>query len=103
MAATGTLEINQPSELEVEIVRAFTAPRNLVFQAFIEPELLQQWMLGPGDWSMPVCEVDLRVGGGYRQVWRKPGVPDVGLTGTYVEVTPPERLVALSPGRLVAF
>lgn len=94
MAATPTLKIEQPSELEVELAREFAAPRELVFQAFTEPGLIRQWMLGPGDWSLPTCEVDLRVGGGYRYVWRKPGVPDMGLTGTYVEVTPPERLVA---------
>lgn len=90
----GELTINQPSDLEVELVRTFAAPRELVFRAFTEPELLEQWMLGPGGWTMPVCEVDLRVGGGYRQVWRKSGAPDMGLTGEYLEVTPPERLVA---------
>lgn len=94
MAKSETLEVNQPSELEVEIVRSFYAPRDLVFQAFTEAELIKQWMLGPGDWSMPICEVDLRVGGGYRHVWRKAGVPDMGLTGTFIEVVPPERLVA---------
>lgn len=89
------LTINQPNELEVELLRSFTAPRDLVFRAFTEPALIKQWMLGPGSWTMPVCEVDLRVGGGYRQVWRKEGVPDMGLTGEYLEVTPPERLVAV--------
>lgn len=94
MEATKTLQIAQPSDLEVELRRSLAAPRELVFRAFTEAELIKQWMLGPGDWSMPVCEVDLRVGGGYRHVWRKPGVPDMGLTGEFVEVTPPERLVA---------
>jgi len=94
MESTQTLQINQPSELEVEVVRSFAAPRELVFRAYTEPELLQQWMRGPDGWSLPVCEVDLRVGGGYRQVWRKPGVPDMGLTGRYLEVTPPQKLVA---------
>ncbi|HZJ08937.1 MAG TPA: SRPBCC family protein [Trueperaceae bacterium] len=94
MEATQTIQVSQPSDLEVEITRSFTAPRELVFAAFTEPELIKQWMLGPGDWSMPVCEVDLRAGGGYRHVWRKPGVPDMGLTGKFLEVTQPERLVA---------
>lgn len=94
MAQTESLQINQPSELEIEIVREFAAPRELVFQAFTEPGLIKQWMLGPEGWTMPHCEVDLRVGGGYRHVWRKAGVPDMGLTGTFTEVTPPERLVA---------
>ena len=51
-------------------------------------------MLGPGGWSMPVCEIDLRVGGTYRYVWRKAGVPDMGLGGFYREIVVPERVVA---------
>ena len=45
------------------MTRAFDAPRALVFDAFTKPELIRRWMLGPDGWSMPVCEVDLRVGG----------------------------------------
>lgn len=94
MTTIDTIQVSQPSELEVELRRSFAAPRELVFKAFTEPGLIKQWMLGPDGWSMPVCEVDLRAGGGYRQVWRKAGQADMGLTGRFVEVTPPKRLVA---------
>jgi uncharacterized protein YndB with AHSA1/START domain len=43
---------------------------------------------------MPVCEIDLRVGGEYRHVWRKNGVKDMGMGGVFREIVPPERLVA---------
>src|SRR6267143_2100027 len=46
------------------------APRRMVFDAFTKPELVKQWLLGPPGWTMPVCEIDLRVGGAYRYVWR---------------------------------
>ena len=42
----------------------------LVYQAYTNPELLQRWLLGPPGWSMPVCVMDLRVGGSYRWRWR---------------------------------
>ncbi|MFY9582881.1 MAG: SRPBCC domain-containing protein [Candidatus Acidiferrales bacterium] len=44
----------------------------MVFDALTKPELVKQWLLGPPGWSMPVCEIDLRVGGAYRFLWRGP-------------------------------
>jgi len=94
MTTPQALHIDQPSDLTVSIRRSFAAPRDLVFRAFTDAELIKQWMLGPGDWTMPLCEVDLRAGGGYRFVWSKDGLPDMGLTGRFLEVEPPERTVA---------
>lgn len=53
---------------------------------------MKGWLLAPGGWTMPVCEVDLRPGGKFRYVWRKGGV-DMGLNGTFREIGPPERIV----------
>jgi Activator of Hsp90 ATPase homolog 1-like protein len=64
------LEVSLPSDREVRVVRSFSAPRKLVWDAHTKPELMQRWMLGPPGWSMPVCEIDLRVGGAYRWRWR---------------------------------
>jgi len=66
-----------------------------VFDAFTKPELVRRWLLGPPGWTMPVCEIDLRVGGSYRYVWRseKDG-SQMGIRGVFREVTPVERLVA---------
>lgn len=94
MAVTGKLRLTTPTPTQVRIERALAAPRELVFEAYTTPELLRRWLLGPEGWAMPVCEVDLRPGGGYRYVWRKEGEPDLALTGTFEEVQPPERLVA---------
>jgi uncharacterized protein YndB with AHSA1/START domain len=76
------------------MTRVFDAPRTLVFDAFTRPELLKQWLLGPPGWSMPVCEIDLRIGGRYRYVWRRDtDGTEMGCGGVYREIVPPERLV----------
>lgn len=87
-----TLIVTTPSDREVAMTRVFNAPRALVFRAFTEPALLKRWLFGPPEWSLAVCEVDLRVGGKIRYLWRKPGV-DMGMSGVFREVVPPERLV----------
>ncbi len=88
------LELSLEGERSVLIVRRFAAPRELVFEAFTDAEMIPRWMVGPGGWTMPECEVDLRPGGGYRHLWRKAGEPDMELKGAFDEVQPPERLVA---------
>ena len=87
-------KMSMPTEREILIQRDFHAPRQLVFDAFTKPELVRQWLLGPSGWTMPVCEIDLRVGGRYRYVWRKDGVKDMGMGGVFREVVVPARLVA---------
>jgi uncharacterized protein YndB with AHSA1/START domain len=92
-AAGMTLQITTPSNREIAMKRVFDAPRRLVFEAFTKPELVKQWLLGPPGWSMPVCEIDLRVGGAYRYVWRHTKGKEMGMGGVYREIVPPERLV----------
>lgn len=94
MTETGTLQITTPSEREIVMSRVFDAPRNLVFDAWTKPELLERWLGVRGGWSMVVCEVDLRVGGAYRFVWRGPDGAEMGMGGVYREIVAPERLVA---------
>jgi uncharacterized protein YndB with AHSA1/START domain len=94
MKNTGKLEVTTPTDREIAMTRVFAAPRRLVFDAFTKPELVRRWLLGPSGWTMPVCEIDLRVGGRYRYVWRKTGVPDMGMGGVFREIVPPERIVA---------
>jgi uncharacterized protein YndB with AHSA1/START domain len=94
MMNEGNLKVTTRGDREVVMTRAFDAPRKLVFDAFTKPELVKQWLLGPPGWSMPVCEIDLRVGGVYRYVWRKAGAADMGMGGVYREVVAPERVVA---------
>src|SRR5207302_8861372 len=77
---------------EIEMTRVFDAPRNLVWDAFTKPELLKRWF-GPRGWSLVVCEVDLKVGGGFRFVLRGPDGKDMGMRGVYRAIVPPERSV----------
>jgi uncharacterized protein YndB with AHSA1/START domain len=84
-----------PSEREIQVTRVFDAPRELVFDAFTRPELVRRWLLGPPGWSMPVCEIDLKVGGAYRYLWRQESDgQEMGMGGVFREVVPRERLVA---------
>ncbi|MBC7927971.1 MAG: SRPBCC family protein [Bryobacteraceae bacterium] len=89
-----SFSVSTPSDCEVRVTRDFHAPRRMVFDAFTKPDLVRRWLLGPSGWTMPVCEIDLQIGGTYRYVWRKPGVPDMGMGGTFREIVSPERLVA---------
>jgi uncharacterized protein YndB with AHSA1/START domain len=100
-----TLEVTTPSEREIVMTRVLAAPRTLVFEAFTQPELIKRWLLGPDGWWMPVCDVDLRVGGSFRYEWRS-DERDVqfGISGVYREIVRPERLVHIEsmdgqPGR----
>jgi uncharacterized protein YndB with AHSA1/START domain len=94
MKNTGTLKVTLPSDREIVLTRVFDAPRHLVFDAFTKPELLKRWF-GPRGWSLPVCEVDFKVGGKWRFVLRGPDGTEMGMRGTYLEITPPERTVHL--------
>jgi uncharacterized protein YndB with AHSA1/START domain len=64
------LKVKIPTDREIVVTRVFTAPRNLVFEAWTNPKYLPLWMLGPDGWTMPVCEMDLRPGGSWHFVWR---------------------------------
>jgi len=93
LRTAGALQVYTPSDCEVSMTRIFNAPRHLVFEALTRPELLKQWLLGPPGWTMPVCEVDLRVGGSYRFLWRGPDGTEMGVRGVNREIVPSERLV----------
>ena len=95
MRDTGALKVAARGDRELVMTRVFAAPRTLVFDAFTKPELVKRWLLGPPGWSMPVCEIDLRVGGKYRYVWREDREgTEMGMGGVYREIVVPERLVA---------
>ena len=95
MKSTGNLKLTTQGDREIVMTRALDAPRRLVFDAFTKPELVKQWLLGPPGWSMPICEIELRVGGAYRYVWRRDSDgSEMGMGGVYREIAAPERLVA---------
>jgi uncharacterized protein YndB with AHSA1/START domain len=88
------LKLTTRGEREIVMTRDLNAPRRLVFDAFTKPDLVKRWLLGPPGWSMPVCEIDLRVGGAYRYVWLSTDGRQMGMGGVYREIVAPERLVA---------
>jgi uncharacterized protein YndB with AHSA1/START domain len=90
---TRTVTVTMPTDHELVITRAFDAPRRLVFEAWTNPAYPPQWMLGPAGWTMTICEIDLRPGGPWRCHWRNTEGAEMHLSGTYREVTPPERVV----------
>jgi uncharacterized protein YndB with AHSA1/START domain len=92
MKNTGSLQVTTPTDREIALTRVFDAPREMVFDAFTKPELLKRWF-GPRGWSLVVCEVDLRVGGGFRFVLRGPEGKQMGMRGIYREIVAPERSV----------
>lgn len=88
---SGKLKVTLPSDTEILLTREFDAPRHLVFEAMTKPEYVRRWWCMEG-FAMPVCEIDLRVGGKYRYVMSGPNM-EVGFNGVYQEVAAPERLV----------
>jgi len=94
MTKTAALQIATPTDREVVITRVVAAPRGMVFDAHTKPDLIQRWLLGPPGWTMPVCEIDLRVGGRYRYVWESADGHKMGTGGTFTEIVRPSRIVA---------
>jgi len=82
----------KPGEHALNITRVFDAPLEKVWRAWTEPEEMKRWY-GPKDYTAPVCEVDLRVGGKMLACMRSPEGTDFWSTGTYLEIVPFSRLV----------
>jgi uncharacterized protein YndB with AHSA1/START domain len=85
-------EFSTPTPTSIRIVRSFDAPVELVWRAHTEPELVKQWATGPADHSLPVCEIDLRVGGKARYVWKNPEF-EMGMTAEFKEIVEHQRIV----------
>lgn len=93
-ANSGTFTVSTPSDCEIRMTRLFDAPRALVFEAMTKPEHIRHWWGNLGDgYSVPTCEVDLRVGGKWRFVNRTPKGESAVFYGEYREINPPARVV----------
>jgi uncharacterized protein YndB with AHSA1/START domain len=89
------LDITVPTDREIRITRSFDAPRDLVWDCHTKPALVRRWLLGPPGWEMPVCEIDLRVGGKYRYEWVDKGRgKKMGMGGVFTEVVKPEKIAS---------
>jgi len=81
--------VERRSDREIVVTRTFNGPARIVFEAWTKPELFKRWWI-PKSMGMTLqsCEMDVRVGGGYRLVFGN----GMAFFGKYVDVTPPSRL-----------
>jgi uncharacterized protein YndB with AHSA1/START domain len=86
--------VERKSEREIVVTRTFNGPARIVFEAWTRPELFKQWWV-PKSMGMVLrsCEMDVRVGGGYRLVFGEDASHPDEFFGRYLEVTPHSRLV----------
>jgi len=84
--------IAEPGQQQFFIEREFDAPRELVFEAFTQPDLLVQW-IGPDRLRMEIEKYDCRSGGAYRFMHYDEKGNEYGFNGVMHEVFPPERLI----------
>ncbi len=90
---SATFTVTTPSDEEIRMTRLFDAPPALVFEAMSRPEHVREWWGRLGDgYSVPVCEIDLRVGGKWKFVNRHPK-GEATFYGEYLEIEAPGRLV----------
>jgi uncharacterized protein YndB with AHSA1/START domain len=88
------LDVTTPSDREIKVTRTFNAPAAQVFDCHTRAEYVKRWLLGPPGWSMPVCEIDLKVGGRYRYLWREEASgTQFGVQGEYREISAPNHIV----------
>ena len=87
--------VERRSERELVVTRTINAPPRIVFAAWTKAELFQRWWVPKSiGLTLLSCELDVRVGGKYRLVFRHPAAPEpMAFHGRYLEVTPPSRLV----------
>ena len=92
MASSATASVTLPTDDQILITREFDAPRELVYRAWTEPDLVRRWWHANRG-EMTICEIDLRVGGQWRYVMVTPAGTEVAFHGEFQEIVPNERVV----------
>ncbi|HEV2401999.1 MAG TPA: SRPBCC domain-containing protein [Candidatus Sulfotelmatobacter sp.] len=87
------LTLKTEGDTHVIVTRHFAAPPEAVYRAHTDPKIIQQWLLGPEGWAMPVCINDARPGGKFRYEWKHPKQGSFHITGEFMEVKPNSRIV----------
>ena len=89
-----TFKVTTPSDREVQLTRLFDAPRDLLFEAMTKPEHVRRWWgILNHQYSVPICEIDLRVGGKWKYGAKGPTGDLTVFYGEYQEIEPPSRVV----------
>src|SRR5476649_2159865 len=91
---TDAIDVTTPTDEEVVVIRRFDALPALVFDCHTKPDLVRRWLTGPPGWTMPVCEIDLGVGGRSRYEVRGPNGEVLAWGSVFREIVPPERIVS---------
>ena len=87
------LTLKTEGDKNVVVTRRFAAAPDAVYRAHIEPEIIKKWMTGPDGWTMPVCINDARPGGKLRYEWTDGKGGGFFLTGEFIKLEPPHRIV----------
>lgn len=87
------LNLRTEGDKYVVVTRRFNASPAAVYRAHTDPELIQQWLLGPEGWTMPVCINDARPGGQIRYEWSNGKGAGFQLTGEFLELVPYSKIV----------
>ena len=87
------MNLKTEGDTHIVVTRRFAAPPEAVYRAHIDPQLVQQWMLGPEGWTMPVCINEARPGGKIHYEWRNAKGEGFHLTGEFVELRPYSKIV----------
>ena len=87
------MTLKTEGDRHVIVTRRFAAPPELVYRAHTDANLVQQWMLGPDGWTMPVCVNDPRPGGKIRYEWTNGQGQGFYLTGEFIDLVPFSKIV----------
>ena len=87
------ITLKTEGDKHVVVTRRFEAPPQAAYRAHTEPELLQQWCLGPDGWTMPVCISEAKPGGRIRYEWKNGKGDGFYVTGEYIELQPYTKIV----------
>ena len=87
------MTLTTEGDTHIIVTRRFAAPPEAVYRAHTEPALIQQWLLGPDGWTMPVCINEARPGGKFRYEWANGKGQSFYITGECLELNPFHRLV----------
>jgi uncharacterized protein YndB with AHSA1/START domain len=87
------MTLNTEGDTHIVVTRHFAASPEAVYRAHTDPGLIQQWLLGPEGWTMPVCINDAKPGGKFRYEWTNGKGHGFYITGEFLELEPPSRIV----------
>ena len=87
------LTLQTEGDTQIVITRRFAAPPAAVYRAHTDPALIQRWLLGPEGWTMPVCVNEARPGGKMRYEWVNGKGQGFHITGEFLDLNPPSRIV----------